>query len=623
MDGIARADRRQGFPSGEHALHHTVIKQPPPWSEVEQALIAAGRDIEFIGEVKDQWVTRWQEWYGKGADEVTGAGGIGGERAKWLEYENNGIPYPANSVDGVQENIAKGFSVPADDLKHEQRLFHALEVTAPDGRKMLVPTIFAPNKGWQGVVGDIDLMAIVDPIGNIVPPEARLQLYRELRELGIQHPETLTWENALKRDEQLRKHLVGDPSAEALAAYHPDGRVTATYLDPGRSWIDPQQFRLRQALYFRGATTAYLNATKVTPSDMSSLAPLAEDRGKVYVPPGRWNNSGSACTDSGQQGTAGICAANTRIVNDASALVLRQRGIGAFEQWTETGGWQPYTPTSPTINVLPQTILPADFPDPNQGWTDFLTVPTLADLGLNPDTNDWFRPGQEVIIDPDGEHPERHTIWGAIGPRLLLYHPMFPHPAGTPILAINSVTPGFSSLEADTIQGEAPLTVTFTCLPPADSAFAIAPDETPEFDFDGDGVRGFPSLAVGREDYYFPDHAHQERVIYSAPGIYSVTCWYYSEQGYRTWYSITSRPLTITVTAPDPRQPWDCNGNGIVDLPDATCQLLRLSDLLAPATQPATVQVGGSGPDPRPWDCNANNIVDLADLLCQLQQLTR
>ena len=91
------------------------------------------------------------------------------------------------------------------------------------------------------------------------------------------------------------------------------------------------------------------------------------------------------------------------LTRSPDARLIRRNLDGSFEEWTEAGGWQPYTlPGGATVTTLPQT-----------------SVRTAAAAGeTRIDINDksalilasgraiWFEPGDVVVLDPGGPNQE-------------------------------------------------------------------------------------------------------------------------------------------------------------------------------------------------------------------------
>jgi len=122
-------------------------------------------------------------------------------------------------------------------------------------------------------------------------------------------------------------------------------------------------------------------------------------------------------------------------------------------------------------------------------------------------------------------------------------------------LVIDQFTP-------DTVSGTAPLTVTFTCLAHSEAGNTVTGYD---FDIDRDGT---PEVTGDTDGIY--------QHTYSTTGTYDAVCTAHDDAG----NSVESTPRTITVssdTGSSGTNPWDCNGNGTIDLADIICQLRLLA----------------------------------------------
>jgi PKD repeat protein len=424
-------------PPGPSLADEVVIGEPPPWSEVQAKL--GGRDSEFVEEVRERWTTRWEEWHGKGAHPETGAGGVGGEKAEWLIHELRGsVPYSKQNVAGIQENIEKGISIPMDDTAQTWKGFRIERTTGPEPHKRQIWRCQIEDniKGWQGVTGDLDLMAITRADGTPIPPEARIKMYRALRHLGIQHPETLTWTDKVKLRKYLDEFGTHNPNSEAMAAYMPDGKnVIATRYVDGQSWINPLDPKNSAKFFYDGATMA-IRAEAVTPNDMQHLENEAQAVPAVYIAPDTWTFIRPGCGGGGVANASlgDVCVAPLAVqfTNDPDSLIVRQPAPGVLERWTPETGWQPLPWGETTIRVRPQTSLS----QPAPAGASILEINDLSLLGLAPDVNAWFQVGQRVVINPGGVNEETVTIVG-FGSLHLAEPLRFDHQAGELVTALD------------------------------------------------------------------------------------------------------------------------------------------------------------------------------------------
>lgn len=408
-----------GFPGDR--LDEVLIKEPPPWAEVRARLLDQEPDV--IEEVRLRWQTRAEEWWGKGVDDA----GVGGdfaksERAQWQRHQEGGIPYNKTSIEGQVDNFDKGV-VPPEDLEQVLKQFETETLAGTDGREVLVAKIEG-----KGVTGDIDPMYIGRPDGRgfqDLTDAERLEVYKLFRDLGFQHPESATWKNA-KVNAYFEEFSIHNPSREALAMYHPDGRVVAAFFDPGKSWLNPSTWKSFY-MFFRGGTTMMRSEDPDVPGLVASLQEeirLAAEPRAVYVGPGTWALVSPNCPGGStiQALATATCPCQVGFDTTPDALVLRQSGIGTFERWTSYDGWTPYVPPDPALTITPQTYLSELAPL----GSIRLAVGDLAAMGFDPGAHAWFQPGQTIVINPGGATEETATI-ASLGSLILTAPLRFTH----------------------------------------------------------------------------------------------------------------------------------------------------------------------------------------------------
>lgn len=411
-------------------LDLVVIKDPGPWEAVESQLV--GADPEEIAKVKERWQTRHEEWNGKG-------NGKPSDLEQMLDYQENGVPVPRTET-GVNP-IDNG--VPADpDSVWERRPLDLQDAATTDGRpayRVRIGVQNNPSANWvpgkkfkyATVTGDIDPIAFLRTDLSPLPPQARQKLYKVLRYLGFQHPETLTWTNAAGRLKYLTEnHALGVAGAEPLAAYLPNGKVRATYFDGKKAWADPDNAE-KALIWFNGAETTVDPVGVRTPL----VGPRPDDAGIPFVAPGAWaiprpdgQCDGERADDDSQ------CVASVQFSNDDDAPVLRQPGLGQLESWDSKDGWSAYeAPAGDTVATRPQTMLTNSVP---AGATRLPIAPAAA-LGMDGPGNDWFEVGQTVVINPGGANQEAGVIAG-FGSIILERPSRHGHSLGEMIVAIEN-----------------------------------------------------------------------------------------------------------------------------------------------------------------------------------------
>jgi hypothetical protein len=562
-----------GFP--QNRLDEVMIKEPPPWLEVETKMKATFQDPERIAEVHERWKTRWKEWFGKNADPVTGAGGDlkKSERSAWQSYEGKGITLPGDMVLGVADNVVNGKSIPTDGRLTVLRNFRSVLAAAPDGRPALLANIEDPLKGWQGVTGDIDPMAFLRPDGTILPEDARLKLYQAMQHLGFQHPESITWTNEAGRAEYLQEFSVHNPTSESMALYKPDGTVVASRFDPGKGYIDPLNAKRAAQMYLRGGTTN-IRSDPPTPVDMSAYEDLVDARPTVYVGPSTWAIINPNCpgnlTIAGA--TAGVCPLRVEYSSDPDALVLRQSSLGVLERWTPAGGWRKYVPSGSDVYVLPQTALAADA----SAGTTVLQVHDLEALGLDPGANDWFESGQVIVINPGGENEET-AIVDRLGSIVLEEPLQFDHFEGETVsvvgeLSTSTTLPVTTTTLSDNEPPARPVVLSLT--PDATRPLTLFELEMSAMDDleDGavpsgltvviggtldDGSQG--TIYVGEIPVEAPQRLRLPLALLDPATDYTLIASYEDSNGLNSEFSLPFEFATVAI------DPWDLDADGVED----------------------------------------------------------
>jgi PKD repeat protein len=440
-------------------IDEVAIKQPPPWSAVQSRLNANLADADEVALVRARWQKRWDEWYGKGAHPETGAGGdlARSERALWQRWTTDGMPYPRKDV-GVdyRDNIARGRATPSDDAMYVRIPFRIRTMTAVDGREMWVPEVRKPGETWKRVTGDMDPMGSVTPDHRMLPEDARLAMYKEWLELGLEHPDSMYWNDVAGRNAYLWEFSTQNAGSEAMIAYTPWGTRKAVRFDTGKSWFDPADHKNAGMLVLRGANVALHSGEPA----VSPAPPGADDR-SGYVSPAAQHLLGD-CEDGDSSLAAlypdlvapgpgdgtdpgdgvsvlgvGCGAAPVEFRRDDDTPVLRNNPDAddpdrPWEIWDEANGWTPHEVSDgEPLAMLPQTATSVDAAA-GEGRVEIFD---LADLGLDPG-GAFFAVGDRIVLDPGGEREELATISGFGS--LLLEQPLrYSHPAGTMVSVVS------------------------------------------------------------------------------------------------------------------------------------------------------------------------------------------
>jgi hypothetical protein len=384
-------------------------------------------DGDFVSRLKSRWESRSKEWRK--------------EMPKNATFEAKGkIPTPPKDY-GM--NIVDNGYPELKDVPWEQRDFQLGRTEShggvPPGEDGYLPdttdgmAAFQPRvrvegdghpPGFRAFTGDMDMIAITDVNGNLLSKERRKEVYRELADLGFEHPESLTWDNIDGRAEYIADYDVQVEGSDALLGYGPDGRRRAIKLDSGKVDLDASEV-IKRFLLLHGATYDWNgepptenpeNSTDNIPNTVDALdhdSPDPLDDPYIYL--GVGNGHFDATSD---------------------APLLRMTLGEDYERYDPTTKqWVPYTPPPGLpVSQLPQSSLTSHL---SPGDT---RIPIIHQDDMNlPDTvaQDWFEPGQTVVINPGGDNEERLTI-RALGSIIAMEPLQYAHASGE----IIAVLPG-------------------------------------------------------------------------------------------------------------------------------------------------------------------------------------
>jgi PKD repeat protein len=388
-------------------LDTSAIKQPPPISEIRQAL--AGADETTVADVLSRHKTRNKEWYGKGPDpkadpagyeawleDGTGADFTKSERYKWGHYAHPDVGMPVPHKGG-----------PLD---------------YPDGRPQMILEIDYGD-GFKPMTGDMDPLVVTKADLSHLPFARRIEFYEQAQELGFEHVESATWEN-VGRNEYLQEHSVHVENSESMFTWVPKSEPRATRFDPRHTWFHPDDVPPPNSLeagviYLRGINVQIKTADPV-PGDID-LSDPRDDR--VYinpktiflVDPGCSSGEGGANAFVGDpDGSVRLSALTSESCpinfdRGPDAIVLRQTLIGELERWTEEDGWQPFSIAAPgELPVLPQTVITAAA----AAGESRVEIASESDMDVVAGVDEWFAEGDLVVIDPGGPNEEYVVIGG-------------------------------------------------------------------------------------------------------------------------------------------------------------------------------------------------------------------
>ena len=394
----------------ESHLDTAMLKQMPDESTIRARIAGKDRDTQEL--VLERWRQRQKEWDGK-------------DRAEMEAYEQGGkIPAPTKEV-GLNPTDNGAPNAENVWVDHDFQLTRAgagdLAATT-DGLPAYQPRAKA-NGQFRAMTGDMDPIAVLDENGQIPSLERRLEIYRELAEMGFQHPESLTWDNAAGRAKYLRDFDLANGEADALLAYAPDGTRRAVYFDSRKSRLEDAS---KGFMALVGTNIAF-DAAGIVEGQVPVIPP-AEASPPVYFTPG------------GSDGA---------ILSDAPGARLIRRNLdGTFSEWTREGGWKPYTlPGGQTLTTLPQTSVRSAAA---AGETR-IDINEQDALILKPGAQSWFVPGDVVVLDPGGPNEEFVTV-AALGSIITTEPLKRAHVSGEMVAVVPRPAPGASDPPTTTPQ---------------------------------------------------------------------------------------------------------------------------------------------------------------------------
>ncbi len=392
----------------EEHLDFAMYKQMPNWDVIESRVLAKNpglsgdERIELLGQVKERWWMRATEFYK--------------ERSAMRPFEQAGhikVPskkYGLNPIDNV-----KGTTYSANEVWDTRPFRNVLAGTDPkvppttDGLPAFQPQV-NPTKSadpdFRPLTGDMDLIAILDANGKLLPLKERLQVYRELGELGFQHPESLTWVNDAGRAKYLKDFdLANSSAAEALLAYMPDGERRAVMFDSRK-------------LFHKGAAGfMLLRGMRMTWDRVTAAitpGPALPDTAPEPADPAPDPADG----ETGYLGVPGDDGAEFDTGDDAP--LLRENLDGSTSQWDPVSEQWVRVPSPPAgpVRSVPQSATTGRTP---AGGNEVAIIGQQDVGGISRSARaagggSWFAAGQEIVINPGGRTQERATITAVSGP---------------------------------------------------------------------------------------------------------------------------------------------------------------------------------------------------------------
>jgi hypothetical protein len=389
-------ERYLGFPPDQGARH--VVGEPRPWDEVEQLLDADNVPESDRALIRVRWEQRQREWAERLDAEKGGILAL--DRRGWIDVtfpDADNIPAPLPGPD-PRADVRAFRAVPQ---QFEGRQYYVGQMT-PRG----VPVDNVPEQAWRHITGDTDLVYVGKADFTPLTPAQQQLAYRNLQHVADSaHGETYTYRNREVAKKLLSKHVCGAPDFEPLFVIFPNRRVRAACFDPNKSWWDPNTEQ--PFLFFEGAD----HVPEAPPVNAVDVQFETASRTGLYIIPGSWparalqdeqGNGPSSVRMRNPGGSLPRAAAGLEGPIESEPSVLRLRPTG-LERWQLQTGWQAFHPPDvEVLALLPQTALSA----PVEAGATVLPVFGLEELGLDPAENDWFRPGQEIVLDPGGPAQE-------------------------------------------------------------------------------------------------------------------------------------------------------------------------------------------------------------------------
>ncbi len=408
-----------------------MIKQMPDWDTVKAGIGHLTKEEQF--EVFERWSTRLKEWNGPIRRELEGyhlRGSIPVPGGKWgLNPTSNGI-FDADQVWSATEfkmpnSVDAGFGATKDNLKAFVPMVNST------GKK---------GKGFWALTGDMDAIAILDENMQLLSMERRTQVYKDLARMGFQHPESLTWDNAIGRAKYLSDYDRANRRAQALLAYTPAGERRAVYFDSRKS-----TWELAGAAggNRRSAGSAAREVGNDDPGGglfMLDGAPMSWDAPTVPITPFEGDVTEEEDPDAPMYLTpAGDDGAT--LSDDPDAPTVRRNPDGSYSTYgpggaraaRRSGAWAPYTRPAGVLRLRVQSGVR----EPAAQGAAELPVFGLDDLALGTTGNAWFSANMAVLIDPGGAHEEAATVAAAGTRALTLTAPLArAHEIGELIIAL-------------------------------------------------------------------------------------------------------------------------------------------------------------------------------------------
>ena len=395
-----------------------AIRKPNNWETVSSKMDtyvdqATGKPLtpDQRDLIVDRWQKRNKEWFGdKGKPGVNPVE----NEANFAQSDR----YKLQKKSGQTQNLTLETEGNLED-EFEGKAFQVKPtnfqlVTSAADPEALIPQLF--EDGWKVIVGDIDLVAITLPSGRVPSVETLIHIYEDLQlpPLNMQHSATLTWLNEGAATAMLKDHL--GAAAEPMIEASVSSRLRAVLFDPKMSFENGDYFK--KGAQFVHLAGGEINAPRNWAFGGALTIGAANAAHREYVPPSVFPadmNRTAPPTRIGDNGPEtlvnGVWVPNSSVHPQLQPQLRPVGHLGAAAA-TQADGTRLVVGVQTAVN---ETV-PA-------GTT---ALPVLSLAQLYPDGSDgqeWFKPGDEVIIDP-GTDAAFRTRLVEVGDKLVLADPL-------------------------------------------------------------------------------------------------------------------------------------------------------------------------------------------------------
>jgi hypothetical protein len=267
------------------------------------------------------------------------------------------------------------------------------------------------------IVGDIDLVAITLPSGKVPSVDLLIAIYEDLQlpPLNMQHSATLTWLNEGAATAMLKDHL--GAAAEPMIEAGVSSRLRAVLFDPKMSFENGDYYK--KGAQFVHLAGGEINAPRNWAFGGALTIGAANAAHREYEPPSVFPadmNRKAPPTRIGANGPEtlinGVWELTPSAHQPQPQAQLQLQKVGHLHATARVATLA----EEPRLVVGVQTAVDETVP----AGTTALPVLSLSELYPNgTEGQEWFKPGDEVIIDP-GTDAAFHTTLVEVGDQLVL-----------------------------------------------------------------------------------------------------------------------------------------------------------------------------------------------------------